>query len=95
MSIRSDVLAGLLAVAAVVGIIVLAVLGQPCPDVLTYVAVGALGVQGGAMVPGAGSAKPTAVTAPPAPLPLPVPLAADPPTGVIMPVGGARGRVAG
>lgn len=61
----SDVLAFILAALCVVGIIVLAVLGQPIPDVLTTVALFSAGIGGGASLPrlSAGTTTP-----PPAPV---------------------------
>ena len=75
---RPDLAAyGLVALCLLV-IAVLTVLGNPVPDVVTYLAVTALGVGGGVAVQG-----PTASSAPAAaPAPAPEPLTTEPPTGV-------------
>jgi hypothetical protein len=86
---RPDLAAGALSAVCVVGIVVLAVLHQPIPEVLTYLAVGALGVGGGAALPGAGTvpaaepAAPASRALPAVPAPAPfADLSTEPATGV-------------
>lgn len=82
---RPDLAAGALCSLCVIGIVLLAALHLPIPDVLTFLAMGALGIGGGtALTAGA------VVTQPPAPEPAPAALAAapaplteEPPTGVL------------
>jgi Na+/H+-dicarboxylate symporter len=78
---RPDLAAGVLCALCVVGIVLLAALHLPIPEVLPFLAVGALGVGGGASFPGGGTPAP-APALEPAPAPAPVPLTAEPPTGV-------------
>lgn len=85
MKPRPDLAAALLCALAVVGIIALAMLRQPIPDVLTYVAVGALGGAAGMSFPGPAASSEKKAGAPaPAPVSAPVGAATDPAaTGVL------------
>lgn len=72
MKPRPDLAAALLCALAVVGIIALAMLRQPIPDVLTYVAVGALGGAAGMSFPGSSPASSSSEKKAGPPLPSPV-----------------------
>jgi hypothetical protein len=88
---RPDLAAGVLCALCVAGIVLLAALHLPIPEVLPFLAVGALGVGGGASLPGGGTPAPAPLElAPAAAAPAPLtaapltaaPLIAEPPTGV-------------
>jgi hypothetical protein len=80
---RPDLAAGVLCALCVAGIVLLAALHLPIPEVLPFLAVGALGVGGGASLPGGGTPAPAPRELAPAAAPLTAaPLIAEPPTGV-------------
>jgi hypothetical protein len=87
---RPELPALVIAGVAVLGIVLLAVLRQPIPDVLTLIASTALGAGAGQALPGLRDTAPAAApVAVPAPVPAaPAPLYAEPSTGVF-------GRIAG
>lgn len=88
---RPDLAAYSLVALCLLVLTVLTVLGKPVPDVVTYLAVTALGVGGGVSLqgpapqmfpPAAPSSTPVAESLP-VPRPAPVPLTSDPTTGII------------
>jgi hypothetical protein len=88
---RPDLAAYALVALCLVALVVLTLFGKTVPDVVTYLAVSALGVGGGVSLqappapqnlrPAASSSPPPAANLP-AQRPAPLPLAAEPPTGV-------------
>lgn len=89
---RPDLAAYALVALCLLVLTVLTVLGKPVPDVVTYLAVTALGVGGGVALqgpapqifpPAASSSSTPAAESLPVPRPAPVPLTSDPTTGII------------